>query len=104
MGRKTAKHSNRQNKTKRKQLKHKKSRRGGSSPLNPNKTNSNSSQSRKSKKRKVEIPLLERLLVNKTNSRILQAIKNGSIKINPNGQLENVIPKSPKKKSRRTSV
>jgi hypothetical protein len=104
MGRKTAKHSNRQNKTKRKQLKHKKSRRGGSSPLNPNKTNSSPSQSRKSKKRKVEIPLLERLLVNKTNSRILQAIKNGSIKINPNGQLENVIPKSPKKNSRRTSV
>jgi len=44
------------------------------------------------------------LLVNKINSRILQAINNGSIKINPNGQLENVIPKSPKKKSRRTSV
>ena len=41
MGRKTAKHSNRQNKTKRKQLKYKKSRRGGGktptgSPLNPN--------------------------------------------------------------------
>ena len=41
MGRKTAKHSNRQNKTKRKQLKYKKSRRGGGktpmgSRLNPN--------------------------------------------------------------------
>ena len=41
MGRKTAKHSNRQNKTKRKQLKYKKSRRGGGKPpmgsrLNPN--------------------------------------------------------------------